>query len=145
MKPNEIKLRLIKIDGINVFFGKGVYDTETTLCTEKSRLKRNKSIYHISSEHIKRSKKGKALCIIDLSNHTSINEQKVNGTSVNPNSDEKDIKTINQIQYVTQKSNWEAHLRKMKMSIWTQLILIFCGMGILFFAESLLRAMGAVL
>jgi len=136
MKANEIKLRLIKIDGINVFFGKGIYDTETTLCTEKKGFlfKGSKSIYNVTSEHIKRSKKGKALCIIDLATHQSIN----------PHTEGKDIKTINQIQYVTQKANWEAHLKRLKMSVWAQLILIFCGMGLLFFIESILRAMGVM-
>jgi len=134
MKPNEIKLRLIKIDGINVFFGKGIYDTETTLCTEKKGFlfKGNKSIYNVTSGHIKRSKKGRALCIIDLATHQSIN----------PHTKNKDIKTINEIQYVTQKANWEAHLKRLKMSVWAQLILIFCGMGIFFLITTIVRNLG---
>jgi len=145
MKANEIKLRLIKIDGINTFFGKGIYNTETTLCTEKSGLffKKVKSIYGVSSEHIKRGKKGKALCIIDLNTHTSVGKVEVEGNSINLDS-KKNIKLINQIQYVTQRANWEAHQRKMKMSIWAQLILIFCGMGILFFITSILRSLGVM-
>jgi len=134
MRANEIKLRLIKIDGINVFFGKGIYDTETTLCKESSGflLKKTKSIYNVTSEHIKRSKKGRALCIIDLATHKSIN----------PHTENKDIKTINQIQYVTQKANWEARLKRLKMSVWAQLILIFCGMGIFFLITTIVRNLG---
>jgi len=144
MKPNEIKLRLIKIDGINVFYGKGIYDTETTLCTEKSGLfGKNKSFYSITTEHIKRGKKGKGYCIIDLNQHISIGEIEAEGMSINLNS-EKNIKIINQIQYVTQRANWEAHLKRLKMSIWAQLTLIFCGMGILFLVTSILKSLGAV-
>jgi len=146
MKPNELKLRLIKIDGINIFYGKGIYNTETTLCTEKKGFfGKNKSYYAITTEHIKRGKKGKGYCIIDLNQHTSIGEivTKSEGKSIDLNS-EKNVKIINQIQYVTQRANWEARVRKMKMSIWSQLILIFCGMGILFFITSMLQSIGVM-
>lgn len=145
MKANEIKLRLIKIDGVNVFLGKGIFNTETALCIEESGFlfKKHSSTYAITSSHIKRSGK-KSYCLIDLVKHISIGENTIDeseGTSINLNS-KKNMKIINQIQYLTQRRVWEAHSKKGKLSIWAQLILIFCGMGILFFIESITRAMG---
>lgn len=136
MKVNEIKIKLIKIDGTNTIFGKGILNTETTLCLEKKgRIKKTVSRYHIDSTHIKRDRKGKALCFMDLNTHKSFN----------PKLDEKDIKTINQIQYVTQAANWEAHQNKMKVSKWQILIYMFAGMGLFFLITSALKAIGVMI
>ena len=133
MKFNEIKIKLVKIDGTNIILGKGILNTETTLCLEKKRgLKKQESRYHISSNHIKRDKKGKALVFIDLGNHKSFE----------PDAKTKDIKTINQIQYVTQSANWEAHQNKLKISKWQILIYMFSGMGLFFLIVSALQALG---
>jgi len=133
MKANQLNLRLIKIEGINLFFGKGVYNTETNLCTEKSGflLKKTKSIYLIDSDHVKRSG-NKAYCFVDLGTHKSLN----------PHTNPKDNKLINQIQYLTQKQKWEANIKKRKLSKWEQLILLFCGMGVFFFITSIIRSLG---
>jgi len=136
MKPNEIKLRLIKVEGINVFFGKGIFDTETTICIEKSGffLKRETSRYNVNSDHIKRCG-NKAYCFVDLGTHQSIN----------PTSNPKNLKLINQIQYLTQQKKWEANIKQRRYSRIQQLILIFCGMGVLFMIESIFRAIGVIL
>lgn len=136
LKVNEIKIKLIKIDGTNTIFGKGILNTETTLCLEsKGKIKKQKSRYHINSIHIKRDKRGKAVCFVDLNTHKSFN----------PNEDKKDIKTINQIQYVTQSANWEAHQNKMKISKWQVLMYMFAGMGIFFLIVSIFRAIGVMI
>ena len=144
MKTNEIKLRLIKIDGVNLFFGKGVFNTETALCIEKSGgflFKKHSSTYAVTNSHIKRSK-NKSYCLIDLGMHISIGENiKSEGVSIDLNS-RKNMKIINQIQYLTQRRVWEAHQKKGKISIWAQLILIFCGMGIFYFITSIVRSLG---
>jgi hypothetical protein len=135
MKINEIKIKLVKIDGTNTIFGKGILNTETTLCLEqKGKIKKAKSRYHINAKHIKRDKKGKALCFIDLNTHKSFS----------PNENDKDIKTINQIQYVTQSANWEAHQNKMKISKWQILIYMFSGMGVFFLVMSILKIFGVL-
>jgi len=146
MKANEIKLRLIKIDGVNVFFGKGIFNTETTLCLEKSGIlgKKHTSTYAITSRHIKRSG-NKSYCFIDLGKHISIGEntEKSDGTSIDLNS-KKNMKIINQIQHLTQRRVWEAHAKKMKFSIWQTLILLFAGMGIMGFIVNIIRALGVM-
>jgi hypothetical protein len=120
---NEIVVDLLKIEGNSVFSGKGKYNTETTLCVEKTgTIRKHFSRYHINPLHIKRYPYGTGLIFIDLSTHKSFN----------PHTEEKDIKTINQIQYVTQSANWEAHQNKMKMNRWQTLIVMFAGMGLLF-------------
>jgi len=147
MKANEIKLRLVKIDGVNVFFGKGVFNTETALCLEKSGKfgKKHTSTYAITSSHIKRSG-NKSYCLIDLGKHISIGENSKNkssGTSIDLNS-EKNMKIINQIQHLTQRRVWEAHAKKMKYSIWQTIILLFSGMGIMAFIVNIIRALGVM-
>jgi len=128
---NEISIDLLKIDGNSVFNGKGKYNTETTLCTEKTgKIRKRVSRYHVNPLHIKRYPFGTGLIFIDLSTHKSFN----------PHTEEKDIKTINQIQYVTQSANWEAHQNKMKMNKWQTLIVLFAGMGLFFLITAIIGA-----
>jgi len=145
MKANEINLRLVKIDGVNVFFGKGIFNTETALCLEKSGMfgKKHTSTYAITSSHIKRSG-NKSYCLIDLGKHISIGENtKSSGTSIDLNS-KKNMLIINQIQHLTQRRVWEAHAKKMKYSIWQTIILLFAGMGIMGFIVNIIKALGVM-
>jgi len=124
MKLNKLKVKLIKIDGINILHGKGILDTEKELIEEKQGfLFRDKTTYKINTEHIKREKKGKAIIFIDLKEGKSFNPQSAN----NPN-----LKCQNCLQFLLQKKNWEARQSIKKIDKWHGLAIFFAGIGFFF-------------
>ncbi len=151
-----MKLRLIKLEGSILILGKGIYNTENTLCVEKTgKIFKSKSIYCIDSAHIKRNKKSGLrtlpYVVIDLATHLSVSNPfgkgkiTTDGKSIDLASGRKDIKIINQVQRVTQASVWEARQKKLKHSKWEILMFMFAGMGLMFLITSALKALGVYL
>jgi len=124
MKLNKLKVKLIKIDGINILHGKGILDTEKELVEEtRGRIFKNKNTYKINTKHIKRERKGKAIIFIDLKE----------GKSFNPQSQDKpNIKCQNCLQFLLQKKNWEARQSTKKIDKWHGLAIFFAGIGFFF-------------
>lgn len=124
MKLNQLKVRLIKIDGINVLKSKGILNTDTNLVVEKKGfLFRDENKYKINTEHIKRSRKGKAIIFIDVKESKSFNPD----TAKNPN-----IRCQNCLQYLLQRKNWESRQVMKKISKWNALFIFLAGIGFFF-------------
>ncbi|MFQ5825637.1 MAG: hypothetical protein ACE5JB_16485 [bacterium] len=132
MKLNKLKVKLIKIDGINVLHGKGILDTEKDLVEEKRGFFfKDKNTYKVDTKHIKRDKKGKALLFIDLKEGKSFNPH----TQDNPN-----LKCQNCLQFLLQKKNWEARQTTKKIDKWTALYIFFAGIGFFFLITQIIGA-----
>lgn len=131
MKSNELKVKLIKIDGINIFpKAKGILESDKQIVRErKGFLFRDIQNYSINTQHLKRDTKGKPVFFIDLKTHKSIN----------PHTTEKaDIKGQNALGYLMQEKNWKARQQNKKIDKWTALIILFAGMGLYFLITSIL-------
>jgi len=124
MPINQLKVRLIKIDGINILFSKGMLDMDKSLIEEKQgRIFKEKTTYKIKTKHMKRTKKGKALMFIDVKE----------GKSFDPETTEKpNIKCQNCLQYLLQKKNWESRQVMKKISKWNALFIFLAGIGFFF-------------
>lgn len=124
MKLNQLKIKLIKIDGINILHSKGILNTDNNLVEEKRGfLFKDKNNYKIDTKHIKRGRKGEATIFIDLKEGKSFNPH----TSSNPN-----LKCQNCLQYLLQKKNWEARQTTKKIDKWQALEIFFAGIGFFF-------------
>jgi len=124
MPINQLKVRLIKIDGINILFGKGKLDMDKSLIEEKQgKIFRDTTTYKIKTEHMKRTKKGKALMFIDVKEGKSFNPE----TAKKPN-----IKCQNCLQFLMQRKNWESRQVMKKISKWNALFIFLAGIGFFF-------------
>ena len=129
-KLNEMKIKLIKIDGVNILYGKGKLETDKNLITEKiGKLFRAITTYKVEPKHIKREKRGKAVIGIDLKTHKSIDLATLSITN---------LKCQNCLEYLIQKKNWEARQKNLKYSTTQTLIILFAGMGLFFLVTQII-------
>jgi len=124
MKLNQLKVKLIKLDGINLLHSKGLLLMDKSIVEEKKGMFfKDKTTYKINTKHIKRSKKGKAFLFIDVKEGKSFNPQ---------SSDKPNIKCQNCLQYLLQKKNWESRQVMKKHNRWETLFIFLAGIGTFF-------------
>lgn len=130
MKLNQLKINLIKLDGVNVIQSKNaILDSKTGVVFEKKGfLFREKENYKIETDHIKRSKKGKMLIFIDMKTKKSINPHTSNSVSG---------KCQNCLGYLMQEKNWKARQQNKKIDRWMAIAYLFAGIGLFYLITQL--------
>ena len=132
MKPNEIKIRLVKVSGsVVVEQKKAVLELDRSIITEKSGfIFRKKHRYIVNTAHIKRNKKGKALIGIDLKTHKSFDL----GTG-----EKIDGELLNTLDFLVDKAYHQANMEIPKMSKWEKIAYLFAGIGLFYLITEILK------
>jgi len=138
-----MKIKVFVKDGTRLEQYKAKYDPDNQICEIRKKigfLSSEPERFEVNSDHIvELVKKGKIRegninveywVIVDRKSRKSIPI----GESNNPNSF-VDQKIRNQLDYLIDRSFWKALVGKVKISIFTALILMFAGYGLIRFIE----------
>jgi len=134
-----MRLMLIALDKRNLYIRKSSFDIDKKLATIRGRRwfrKGTPEVYEIDTDHIKtlwKRKKGYAYCMVDMSNHKSIEVSSYK---------DYDQKNINRLNYLTQESFWLARLKRLKMPLRDVLVLLLAGAGLWHFIRLFLLVLG---
>jgi len=128
---------MIMLKGKTLEVKKAKWDDSTSIAKTKEHGKNHN--YLIDSEHFF-YKKSKIFVFIDINKRTSIGETEILGSSVKPELRETiDAKLLNQLDYLTERSFWEAMQSHKK-----DLALIFLSMGCGIGLYSVIRAIASM-
>ena len=140
MKLNELKVKLVKISGTNIFYGKGKLELDRHIITESKGFwfMKKSTRYIIDTAHIKRDRKGKALVFLDMNTHKSLGDKITK--SILPLNQSIDGELLNTLDFLVDKEYHKANMEIPKLSRWEKISYMFVGFGVLFFILEIIKA-----
>lgn len=131
-------INAIMLKGKTLIIKKIKWDDSTNLAKSKEHGKNHN--YFVDSSHFF-YKKSKIYVFIDVNKRTSMNETEIFGSSVKPTlKEELDAKLLNQLNYLSERSFWEA-MQTRKRDLALMLLSMGCGIGL----YSVMRAIASML
>jgi len=130
-------INLIMLKGKTLEIRKARWDDATNLAKTREHGKNHN--YYVDPSHFF-YKKSKIYVFIDVNKRTSMNETEIFGSSVKPElREELDAKLLNQLDYLTEKSFWEA-MQSHRKDLALILLSMGCGIGL----YSVMRAIASM-
>ena len=127
------KINLILLKGKTIDFVRAKWDSETNIAKAK------KHAYYVESDHLF-YRRSKIYAFVDVNARKSIKEEQVLGKSIKPElAKELDAKLQNKLDYLTERSFWEA-MQTRKKDLALMLLSMGCGIGL----YSVMRAIASI-
>jgi len=127
------KINLILLKGKTIDFVRAKWDSETNIAKAK------KHSYYVESDHLF-YRRSKIYAFVDVNARKSIKEEQVLGKSIKPElAKELDAKLQNKLDYLTERSFWEA-MQTRKKDLALMLLSMGCGIGL----YSVMRAIASI-